>query len=120
MKVLWLVLVVGGCQAYPYVEIGAGYKNPGSTSAVLIPGCDYVTLSPTHTQREYQIASCGGQNPTAHINVGFEFEWNDGRRWLDRCELSHWSHFRDGRNGSRRETHKDEIVCYVKWGGRPR
>ena len=109
---------LAGCQVYPYAEIGAGFKSERSTSSVLIPGCDYVTLSPNHSRREYQTASCGGQNPTAHLNAGIEFAWKDGRRWIDRCELSHWSHYRDGKNGSSRETHKDELVCYAKIGGR--
>jgi len=120
MRPLLLMILLSGCQAYPYAEIGLGYKIDSTTSVVLIPGCDYVTLSPTHETREYQTASCGGQNPTAHINAGFEFEWKGKRQWIDRCELSHWSHYFDGKGNSRRETHKDELVCYTKIGGRPR
>lgn len=106
-------------QSYPYGEIGFGYKL-NSTSMVLIPGCDYVTLSPTHEKREYQTASCGGENPTAHLNIGLEFGYDDPAWWKpDRAALEHWSHLFDGKNGSRRETHKDEAVLWWKVGGRP-
>jgi len=115
---LLLPLFLCGCQTYPYAEVGFGYKLE-STSVVLIPGCDYVTLSPTHETREYQTASCGGQNPTGHLNIGLEFGYDDPSWWKpDRVALEHWSHPRDGKTG-RRETHKDEAVLWWKVGGRP-
>ena len=100
---------LSGCQVYPYVEIGAGYKSERSTSVVLRPGCGSVLVSDFGNRGE---SSCGGRNPTAHINLGLEF--NSDSWWKpDRCELSHWSHYRDGTVNGRRETHKDEIVCVV-------
>ncbi len=120
VRVFLITLVLAGCQAYPYAEIGAGYKIEATTSVVLIEGCDFVTLSPNHSTRAFQTASCGGSNPTAHFNAGLEFDWKGDRQWIDRCEFSHWSHYFDGAGDSRRETHKDEVVCYVRWGGRPR
>lgn len=119
--VFLLAIFCSGCAAvYPYTELGVGYKIDRTTSSVLIEGCDYVTLSPNHPRREYKRASCGGQNPTAHLNLGLEFDY-DNRMWWkpDRVAFEHWSHFLDGTGGSRRETHKDEIVTYWKIGGRP-
>lgn len=94
------------CASAPglYVEVGAGYKIEPNTSYVLRETCHEVT-APGVGRR-----SCGGDNPTAHFNAGWEF--NDRYR----CEYAHFSHFFDG--GSDREVHLDELRCYRRWGGR--
>ena len=99
---------LGACSSAPgvYFDIGAGYKLEDGTSAVLRPSCDRATGVTS------QPRSCGGRNPTAHIALGFEFR--DGSY----CELQHWSHYRDNSRNGRTETHKDELMCSKRWGGR--
>lgn len=103
--IVWIALFLCSCSNGLYVEIGAGYKIEGTTSAVLRPGCHQAYADNVNSWR-----SCGGDNPTAHFNAGYEF--SDKYR----CEYSHFSHFFDG--GSDRETHMDELRCFRRWGGK--
>lgn len=119
---LLLIPFFMGCEVmrpYPYAEVGFSYKLDTS-SVVLIEGCDFVTLSSTHSTRPYQTASCGGQQPVSHINFGLELGYADPAWWKpDRVAAEHWSHINDGTGGSRRETHMDSVGIYWKVGGRP-
>ena len=126
MRVIFAVLALvflSGCSVmrpYPYAEIGLSYKLEASSSVVLIEGCDYVTLSPTHSTRPYQTASCGGQQPVGHVNFGLEFGYADPSWWKpDRVAAEHWSHPFDGAGDSRRETHLDSVGIFWRVGGRP-
>lgn len=110
MLCLLAFLGLAGCSVYPYVELGAGLKSKRSTSYVLRPECHTVTANHGGDNQR----SCGGDNPTAHLAFGVEFERD---AWLDRCALTHFSHYADG--GSDRETHMDQLMCVTKWGGRP-
>lgn len=108
MRLAALCLLLTGCASYPYAEVGLGVVHERSTSYVLRPGCDFVSTPDGEK-------SCGGRNPTAHIRFGLEFE--DG--WVDRCELAHDSHLRDGFPfNDRGEWYVNELVCLKKWGGR--
>jgi hypothetical protein len=106
LVVLALGLLLTGCASMPglYAEVGAGFKIEPNTSYVMREGCDTVTL-------DGMTRSCGGDNPTAHFAVGFEF-----RNGRTRCEYGHFSHYLDG--GSDRELHMDEGRCFHRWGGR--
>ena len=80
-----LLLILSGC-ATPYAEVGVGYKIHSNTY---------------------------GSNPTAHIEVGLE--WDKGVS----CGISHWSHYQDGPPfNNRYESFKDELVCKKRWGGK--
>lgn len=105
-----LTLILASCQAYPYVEVGAGYMSHSTSSMVLREDCNSVTLN------SGQVVPCGGSSPTAHINGGVEFVWNGKHQWVDRCEISHWSHWGSPKS---MEVFKDEFICYAKFGGRP-
>jgi len=111
MKTIALLLslvFLSGCAGTGwYGEIGAGWKNDSTTSYVLREGCHRVLSTDPRARRD---ASCGGDNPTAHLSVGYEW------RKPYRCELHHFSHFFDG--GVDRETHLDEIRCMRRFGGR--
>lgn len=111
MRLLMLALACAltGCASVPglYADFGAGYKLD-STSELMQPWCHSVKLE-DHPRGRAE-ASCGGDNPTAHIALGFEFERGSF------CEYKHWSHYFDG--GSMRELHSDEIVCSLRLGGR--
>lgn len=93
-KVLLLaVFALCGCAASPYAEVGVGYKVKADW-----------WMEPEHG---------GGRNPTAHIELGLEFD--NGYS----CAYSHWSHYRDGGPfNDRPETYKDEILCQKRWGGK--
>lgn len=99
-------LFLTGCSSVPglYTEIGLGIKYAPTTSAVLRPECHVVLLDGGYR-------SCGGDNPTAHFCVGFEFEEHNGR--IEGC---HQSHYFDG--GSDRETHMDQVRYVYRVGGR--
>lgn len=106
-------VVLHGCAVYPYAELGLGVVRDRSTSYVMRSECVYV-FAPESTDPR----PCGGRNPTTHIRFGLEFERD---AWLDRCELAHESHVRDGQPfNDRPEWHKDEAVCFKRWGGRDR
>lgn len=90
-----LLLLLQGCTTppAPYFEIGAGYK----------------TKADWHLQPEH----AGGRNPTAHIELGLEFDNQFS------CAYNHWSHYRDGGPFNHHpETYKDEILCSKRWGGK--
>ncbi len=120
MKLIPLLLLLSGCATvtpYPYIEVGAGWKNDNVTSSVLRVDCTTVEVSDFGNRGT---SSCGGRNPTAHINIGIEFDYIDAPWWkVDRIAYEHWSHYRDGSFNNNRETHKDEVVIYWKVGGRP-
>lgn len=101
-----LVAALAGCSSMPglYAELGAGVVVDAQTSAVIRPECQTVTLNGG-------LRSCGGDNPSAQFNVGYEFA---GRR--SRCELAHWSHYFDG--GADRELFLLEGRCIRRFGGR--
>lgn len=100
------VVALAGCSSMPglYAELGAGVLVDGQSSAVIRPGCHTVTL-------DGGLRSCGGDNPTAQFNVGYEFPRRRGR-----CELAHWSHYFDG--GRDRELYFLEGRCIRRFGGR--
>ncbi len=110
--VLLVSAMLTGCSVmrpYPFAEVGIGYLDESSSSVLLHEGCDYVTTSSNHPQRPNAIASCGGENPTGQLNFGLEFAYKNPRWWKpDRLVREHWSHPKDGKNGSRREIHFDE------------
>lgn len=95
MRLVVLVLLLSGCQAYPFMEIGAGYTIDGSPLLV-------------------------GGDPTGHISAGFEFQWKGETQWVDRCEVKHWSHYFNGEPfNDDLESYSTEFACFVKVGGRP-
>jgi hypothetical protein len=80
-----------GCGATPYLDIGAGVKINRLTHDDLLVG----------------------SNPTAHFEVGLEF---DGKF---ECGYNHWSHYFDGEPfNNNEEVWKDEIVCRKRFGGK--
>lgn len=86
---------LAGCSATPYFEAGLGYKV--NADDLLRP------------------ENGGGRNPTAHFEFGLE--WDRGLS----CGINHWSHVRDGgwpANNDLPETHKDELLCKKRWGGK--
>jgi hypothetical protein len=85
-----LLVLLGGCSATPYAEIGMGWKF--AEDQLLAP--EYV----------------GGRNPTAHFEIGLA--WASGYE----CGISHWSHYRDGGPfNDRPETYKNEVECRRRW-----
>ncbi len=88
-----LILALSGCssQGHFYAGVGAGYKLDADW----------------HMQPE----NAGGRNPTANFVFGHEWTYNDYH--AARCEVTHWSHWRDGEPfNDRPETHKDEAGCW--------
>jgi hypothetical protein len=104
ISLLTAVSLSTACASVPgvYAELGAGVKV--NSSRVLEPDCHTVIL-------DGRPRSCGGDNPTGHLSIGYEFS---GRR--GRCELLHQSHVLDG--GADRETYVDQVACFRRWGGR--
>ena len=102
-------------EAFPFVELQIGWKNPGSTSTVLQTWCNKVFV-----YEHFMDRSCGGRNPTFNGRAGWEF---DGKRFKLMQNVMvgwhHFSHLRDGSYNDRGEIHFDEIFLSKKWGGRP-
>jgi len=102
-------------EAFPFVELQIGWKNPGSTSTVLQTWCNKV-----YVYEHFMDRSCGGRNPVFNGRTGWEF---DGKRFKLMKNVMfgwhHMSHLRSGRwsSSSPREVHYDEIFLSKKWGG---
>jgi hypothetical protein len=61
----------------------------------------------------YQYYGNYENNPSVHFEAGLE--WDGGYS----CALNHWSHLRNGWPfNDRFETHKDELICKKRWGGK--
>lgn len=104
VRVLSVVFLLAGCQTYPYMEIGMGYYHRGTPRIFDLSNGGTVRTIP-------------GTNPSGHFNAGLEFDWNDGRSWVDRCEYHHESDlFVSGLN----ELTHNEFICYAKWSMRGR
>lgn len=95
MKSLPLLLLLASCAGSPYyAKVGIGYKIDELTDPLL------------------RTSSVGGKNPTAHFEVGRE--WDRGYS----CGLNHWSHWLSGGPlNNNPETYKLELLCEKKWGG---
>ena len=95
LVVLVVELLLVGCGATPYAEVGAGVKLDG-------------------TDWYLRAENGGGRDPTAWLAVGVERRLR-GRLW-GYCEVSHWSHWRDGGPlNARPEAHKNEARCAARW-----
>jgi len=102
-------------ESFLFAEIQLGWKNPGSTSAVMRSGCTEAFVT-AFGNRGW--SSCGGRNPAFSLRAGWEF---DGKRFSlmknVKVGIHHFSHVRDGTRNNRPETHMDEIFISKKWGG---
>jgi len=97
MRVLWLVLL-SGCAAAPYAELGIGYQIDSQTDYWL------------QTDRDWQ---CSKQ-PQFHAEVGLEFD--DG--WTLGYHHQSWLMCGSPRGNNDPEVYTDDIRLTKKFGGK--